>query len=35
VLDRGDCFAYACARPIDAAMLRKGNDFPRTDAVPA
>jgi ribonuclease VapC len=32
-LNLGDCFAYACARRLDAAMLCKGNDFPRTDAV--
>jgi ribonuclease VapC len=27
----GDCFAYACARQLDAPLLCKGNDFPRTD----
>jgi ribonuclease VapC len=32
-LNLGDCFAYACARKLDAALLCKGNDFPRTDAV--
>jgi ribonuclease VapC len=32
-LNLGDCFAYACARRLDAAVLCKGNDFPRTDAV--
>jgi ribonuclease VapC len=32
-LNLGDCFAYACARRLDAALLCKGNDFPRTDAV--
>ncbi len=30
-LNMGDCFAYACARQIDAPLLCKGNDFPRTD----
>lgn len=30
-LNMGDCFAYACARQMDAPMLCKGNDFPRTD----
>lgn len=32
-LNLGDCFAYACARRLDAALLCKGDDFPRTDAV--
>ena len=32
-LNLGDCFAYACARWLDCALLCKGNDFPRTDAV--
>jgi ribonuclease VapC len=32
-LNLGDCFAYACAQRLDAAILCKGNDFPRTDAV--
>jgi ribonuclease VapC len=32
-LNLGDCFAYACARRLDAALLCKGNDFPRTDAI--
>lgn len=30
-LNMGDCFSYACARQIDAPLLCKGNDFPRTD----
>jgi len=30
-LNMGDCFAYACARQIDAPLLCKGNEFPRTD----
>lgn len=30
-LNFGDCFAYACARQMDAPLLCKGNDFPRTD----
>lgn len=30
-LNMGDCFAYACARETDMALLCKGNDFPRTD----
>jgi ribonuclease VapC len=30
-LNMGDCFAYACARHLDAPLLCKGNDFPRTD----
>jgi ribonuclease VapC len=32
-LNLGDCFAYACARRLDAALLCKGTDFPRTDAI--
>jgi ribonuclease VapC len=31
-LNLGDCFAYACARLLDTALLCKGADFPRTDA---
>jgi ribonuclease VapC len=27
----GDCFAYACARSLDAPLLFKGSDFPETD----
>jgi ribonuclease VapC len=34
-LNLGDCFAYACAQRLHAAILCKGNDFPRTDAVMA
>jgi ribonuclease VapC len=30
-LNLGDCFAYACARQLDAKLLCKGNDFPCTD----
>ena len=30
-VNMGDCFAYACARQLDAPLLCKGNDFPRTD----
>jgi ribonuclease VapC len=30
-LNMGDCFAYACAKQINAPLLCKGNDFPRTD----
>lgn len=30
-LNMGDCFAYACARNNDAALLYKGDDFARTD----
>lgn len=30
-LNIGDCFAYACAKANDAALLYKGNDFSRTD----
>jgi ribonuclease VapC len=30
-LNMGDCFAYACARQLDAPLLCKRNDFPRTD----
>lgn len=34
-LNFGDCFAYACARSLNAPLLFKGNDFPHTDVVPA
>ncbi|MBV8849181.1 MAG: type II toxin-antitoxin system VapC family toxin [Methylobacteriaceae bacterium] len=34
-LNMGDCFAYACARANDAKLLFKGNDFKKTDIVPA
>jgi ribonuclease VapC len=30
-LNMGDCFAYACARSLDAPLLFKGSDFPLTD----
>jgi ribonuclease VapC len=30
-LNFGDCFAYACAKALDAALLYKGNDFAHTD----
>jgi len=32
-LNMGDCFAYAAARRSGAALLCKGADFPRTDAL--
>jgi ribonuclease VapC len=34
-LNLGDCFAYALAKRLDAALLFKGNDFVLTDARPA
>ena len=30
-LNMGDCFAYACARELNAPLLCKGNDFSKTD----
>lgn len=30
-LNMGDCFAYACAKANDAALLYKGDDFATTD----
>ena len=30
-LNMGDCFAYACARRLDAPLLYKGDDFIKTD----
>lgn len=30
-LNLGDCFAYALARAMDAALLYKGTDFAKTD----
>ena len=30
-LNMGDCFAYGCARHLDAALLYKGDDFIKTD----
>jgi ribonuclease VapC len=34
-LNLGDCFAYALAKAYDEPLLFKGNDFERTDIVPA
>ena len=34
-LNFGDCFAYALARSLNAALLFKGDDFPRTDVMRA
>ena len=34
-LNFGDCFAYALAKSLDAPLLFKGEDFARTDIVPA
>lgn len=34
-LNFGDCFAYALARSRDLPLLWKGDDFGRTDVVPA
>ncbi|HEY1613879.1 MAG TPA: type II toxin-antitoxin system VapC family toxin [Rhizomicrobium sp.] len=34
-LNLGDCFAYACARALDAPLLFKGSDFPHTDIAAA
>jgi len=30
-LNFGDCFAYACARSLNVALLYKGDDFAHTD----
>ena len=30
-LNMGDCFAYACAKTLNAALLCKGDDFRHTD----
>jgi ribonuclease VapC len=30
-LNFGDCFAYACAKALDTALLYKGDDFAHTD----
>ena len=30
-LNFGDCFAYACAKALQVALLYKGNDFAHTD----
>jgi ribonuclease VapC len=35
VLNFGDLFAYALARSLPAPLLFKGNDFGRTDIIPA
>ena len=34
-LNMGDCFAYACAKANGARLLFKGDDFNKTDVVPA
>jgi ribonuclease VapC len=34
-LNYGDCFSYALARAMAEPLLFKGNDFARTDIVPA
>jgi ribonuclease VapC len=34
-LNMGDCFAYACARTNDAALLFTGRDFQKTDILAA
>jgi ribonuclease VapC len=34
-LNMGDCFAYACAKTNAVPLLFKGDDFGRTDVVPA
>lgn len=34
-LNLGDCFAYALAKALDAPLLFKGDDFLKTDIVPA
>lgn len=34
-LNFGDCFSYALARTLDEPLLFKGDDFARTDVVPA
>ena len=34
-LNMGDCFAYACAKANSAKLLFKGEDFSRTDIIPA
>ncbi|MGD9507571.1 MAG: type II toxin-antitoxin system VapC family toxin [Geminicoccaceae bacterium] len=35
VLNFGDLFAYALARSLSAPLLYKGDDFSRTDVIPA
>jgi ribonuclease VapC len=32
-LNYGDCFSYALAKEMNAPLLCKGNDFPKTDIV--
>jgi ribonuclease VapC len=34
-LNFGDCFAYALAKVLDEPLLFKGDDFAKTDIVPA
>lgn len=34
-LNFGDCFSYALAQSLGAPLLFKGNDFARTDLIPA
>ncbi|KPF65930.1 hypothetical protein IP69_16325 [Bosea sp. AAP35] len=34
-LNLGDCFSYALAKSLNAPLLYKGEDFARTDIVPA
>lgn len=34
-LNFGDCFSYALARSLGEPLLFKGNDFARTDVLPA
>ncbi len=34
-LNLGDCFAYGCARAHGVPLLFKGDDFTKTDIVPA
>jgi ribonuclease VapC len=35
ILNLGDCFSYATAKQLGAALLFKGDDFSRTDITPA
>ncbi|EKV32386.1 hypothetical protein C882_2465 [Caenispirillum salinarum AK4] len=34
-LNLGDCFAYGLAKALDEPLLFKGDDFSRTDVMPA
>lgn len=34
-LNMGDCFAYACARELEAPLIFKGDDFSHTDVAVA